>query len=130
MAATGPGLRWLFRFVVPHRRRLALVLATAVAASALSLAQPYLSKLVIDDGLIARRLDLVGWFCAAMLGAALLGAALTACNRWHYVTLSARTLFALREALLAHLQRLPPRFFAARSAGDILARVDGDVAEI
>ena len=39
-----------------------------------------------------------------MLGAALLGAALTACDRWRYVALSARTLFAYREALLAHLR--------------------------
>ena len=128
--ATEAGLRWLFRFVLPHRVRLALVLLTSAAATALSLAPPYLTRLVIDDGLNGKRLNLVGSYCALMLGAALAGAALATFNRWHYLTLSARTLFALREALLAHLQCLPPRFFAARAVGDIMARVDGDVAEI
>ena len=125
-----PGPDWLLRFVAPHRRRLALVLATAVATTALGLAPPYLTRALIDDGLIGRDTSVVVGCCALMLGAALAGTALAAFNRWHYVTVSARTLFALRETLLAHLQRLPPRFFAARPLGDLMTRVDGDLAEV
>jgi ATP-binding cassette subfamily B protein len=39
-------------------------------------------------------------------------------------------LFALRLALFRHLQRLPPTFYARWRSGDLLARLDGDVAEI
>ncbi|BBF92976.1 subtilisin-like serine protease QhpE [Blastochloris tepida] len=127
---SSPGPDWLLRFVAPHRRRLALVLATALATTALGLAPPYLTRALIDDGLLGRNTSVVVGCCALMLGAALAGTALAAFNRWHYVTVSARTLFALRETLLAHLQCLPPRFFAARPLGDLMTRVDGDLAEV
>lgn len=129
MAAPG-SLHWLFGLIRPHRGRLATVLLLSVALSGVSLAQPYLTKLIIDDGLLARRLDLVAWLCAAMLGATALAAGLGALNRWHYVTLSGQVLFALRESLFRHLQRLSPAFYARRPLGDLLARLDGDVAEL
>ncbi len=44
--ARGGDLRWLLEHVRPHRRRLVLVLALALASSALSLVQPYLTKLL------------------------------------------------------------------------------------
>jgi ATP-binding cassette subfamily B protein len=39
-------------------------------------------------------------------------------------------LFSLRSAVYAHLQRLSPAFYGRRRIGDILSRLDGDVAEI
>lgn len=121
---------WQVRLIRPHAGRLAAVLLLSLALSAVGLAQPWLTKLLIDDGLLAGRLDLVAWSCALLLAAALLSAGLGAVNRWHYVGLSGAVLFALRERLFRHLQRLPPTFYAARPAGDVLARLDGDVAEL
>ena len=46
--------RWLFGFVRPHGARLAAVLGLSIAASGLVLLQPYLTKLIIDDGLLAK----------------------------------------------------------------------------
>lgn len=124
------GFRWLFGLVGPHRGRLSLVVMLSVMVSSLALAQPYVTKLIIDDGLLAGRLDLVAWLSFALLAAGAGAAALGAVNRWHYVTLSGEVLFSLREQLFAHLQRLSPAFFAKRARGDILARLDGDVAEL
>jgi ATP-binding cassette subfamily B protein len=59
-----------------------------------------------------------------------LGALLGALNRYQHVAVSADILFALRLALFRHLQRLPPTFYARWRSGDLLARLDGDVAEI
>ncbi len=126
----GQRRRWLFGFVRPHLGRLALVFLLSLAASLLALAQPYLTKLLIDDGLLAGAFDTVVLVALAMLLAALLGAALTALNRWHYVTASSRILFALRESVYRHLQRLSPAFYARVRAGDLMARLDGDVAEV
>jgi len=126
----GSAFPWLFGFVAPHRGRLAVVLAASLITSALSLVPPSLTRLIIDDGLIGRRLDLVGAYCLALLGISALTGLLAGFNRWHYITLSGRVLMALREAVFAHLQSLSPRYFASRRQGDILARIDGDVAEI
>jgi len=113
-----------------RRWRLAVVLGLSLLASGLALAPPWLAKLLVDDGLIGRRMDLVGLYCALMLGTSLVSMAVSAGNRWHYLSLSGEILFALREQVLAHLRRLPPDFVARRGTGDILSRIDGDVAEI
>ncbi|CAA7611374.1 2-phenylethylamine uptake protein PeaH [Candidatus Terasakiella magnetica] len=130
MSPGGHGFTHLFTLVGRHRGRLALVLAVSLAASALALVQPWLTKRLIDEGLIGRRLDLVVVICAQLLGAALLSFALGAFNRWHYLTLSGAVLFSLRERVFGHILRLPPTFAARRGTGDVLSRLDGDVAEI
>jgi ATP-binding cassette subfamily B protein len=128
--ARGGDLRWLLEHVRPHRRGLALVLALALASSALSLVQPYLTKLLIDDGLLHGRVDVVARVAALIVVAAVLATALAGINQWQYVRLSARVLFALRESVYRHLQRLSPAFYARTAPGELLARLDGDVAEI
>jgi ATP-binding cassette, subfamily B, bacterial len=128
--ARGGDLRWLLEHVRPHRRRLALVLALALASSALSLVQPYLTKLLIDDGLLHGRVDVVARVALLIVVAAVLATALAGINQWQYVSLSARVLFTLRESVYRHLQRLSPAFYARTAPGEILARLDGDVAEI
>ena len=122
--------RWLYGFLRPQLGRLAVVFLLSLGASALALAQPYLTKLLIDDGLLAGDFGTLALVAAAMLAAALLGAGLTALNRWHYVTASGRVLFALRESVYRHLQRLSPAYYARVRAGDVMARLDGDVAEV
>ncbi len=126
----GRSARWLFGLVRPLWGRVVIVLAASGVASGLSLAQPWLTRFLIDDGLIARRMDLVLGYCAAILGAAVSAALVGAFNRWHYLTLSSRVLFGLREAVFAHLQSLPPTFFSRHSTGEVMARLDGDVAEV
>jgi ATP-binding cassette subfamily B protein len=128
--ARGGDLRWLLEHVRPHRRRLALVLALALASSALSLVQPYLTKLLIDDGLLHGRVDVVARVALLIVAAAVLATALAGINQWQYVSLSARVLFTLRESVYRHLQRLSPAFYARTAPGELLARLDGDVAEI
>jgi ATP-binding cassette subfamily B protein len=122
--------RWLAQFVRPHLGRLAGVFVLSLAASGVALAQPYIIKLLIDDGLVARDFGVLAWMSAILLGAALVGAALSAINRWHYVTASSRILFALRESVYRHLQTLSPAFYARMRGGDVMARLDGDLAEV
>lgn len=65
-----------------------------------------------------------------MVIAVALGTLCEAVNRWWYVRLSGRVLFALREDIYRHLQRLSPTYYARVQSGDLLARLDGDVAEV
>jgi ATP-binding cassette subfamily B protein len=123
-------LRWLFSFVRPRARRLGAVLAVALLGTGLALAQPLLTKLLIDGGILARDFEIVALACALMLLAALASALIGGANRYQHVALSADVLFALRLAVFRHLERLSPTFYARRPTGDLLARLDGDVAEI
>jgi ATP-binding cassette subfamily B protein len=123
-------LRWLYSFVRPHRLAIAGLLGLSVCASLLVLVQPWLTKLLIDDGLLARNFPKLVLMAGLMIIAGLLGTGLSGINRYLHTRLSGRILFALRDDLYRHLQTLSPSFYGQRRIGDLMSRLDGDVAEI
>ncbi|MCW8279257.1 ABC transporter ATP-binding protein [Pseudomonas sp. PCH199] len=123
-------LRWLYSFVRPHRLAIAGLLGLSVCASALVLVQPWLTKLLIDDGLLGRNFPMLVLIAGLMIVAGLLGTVLSGINRYLHTRLSGRMLFALRDDLYRHLQTLSPSFYGQRRIGDLMSRLDGDVAEI
>jgi len=129
-AALQAALRWLYGFVRPQRLAIAGLLGLSVCASLLVLVQPWLVKLLIDDGLLARNFSMLVLIAVLMIIAGLLGTALSGINRYLHTRLSGRILFALRDDLYRHLQKLSPSFYGQRRIGDLMSRLDGDVAEI
>jgi len=129
-AALQAALHWLYGFVRPQRLAIAGLLGLSVCASLLVLVQPWLVKLLIDDGLLARNFPMLVLIAVLMIIAGLLGTALSGINRYLHTRLSGRILFALRDDLYRHLQKLSPSFYGQRRIGDLMSRLDGDVAEI
>ncbi|NMG53937.1 ABC transporter ATP-binding protein [Aromatoleum aromaticum] len=122
--------RWLWKFIRPELPAFAAVLLLSLLAVAAGLGQPYLTKALIDDGILAR--DRAG---VLEIGALMVGLALTAlaigfgCRRIH-VAASARMLHRMRESLFAHVLSLSPMFFSRTRQGDLLARLEGDLGEV
>src|ERR1051325_228182 len=54
------GYRRAIRFILPYWPRLILILLAGAIATAFGLAQPYISKLLIDDALLKRDLHMLG----------------------------------------------------------------------
>jgi ATP-binding cassette subfamily B protein len=123
-------MAWLYGFVRPHRLAIAGLLALSACASLLVLVQPWITKEMIDRGLVGRDFSMLLVLALAMIGAGLIGTILGGINRYLHTRLSGHVLFALRSAVYAHLQKLPPSFYGRRRIGDLLSRLDGDVAEI
>lgn len=124
------GLRWLYSFVRPQRRAILGLMALSISASLLVLIQPWLTKMLIDDGLLAGSFPVLGMVVLGMIVATTVATLLSGINRYLHTRLSGRVLFALREDVYGHLQQLSPRFFGRRRMGDLLSRLDGDIAEI
>lgn len=127
----GGGLRrWLCSFVRPELPALAAVLLLSVVAVLAGLAQPWLTKALIDDGILARDRAAIlatgGWMVGLALSALAVG---FACRRLH-VAASARLLHRLRESLFAHVLTLSPDVFSRTRQGDLLARLEGDLGEV
>ena len=123
-------LRWLYSFLAPHRGAITLLLALSLVAVAISIAQPFLTKLIIDDGLLAKDFEaLITWSCA-MLVLGVFSLALSGVNRIRHTSLSGKILFALREDIFTHLFSIDPNYLTRQRSGDITSRIDRDVAEI
>lgn len=123
-------LKWLYSFVRPKARAMSGLLLLSLFASALVLLQPYLTKLLIDDGLIAKDYQMLLMVSGGMIGVGLLSTVLSGINRYFHTQVSGQILFALREDVYGHLQTLSPRYFTKHRQGDLMARLDGDVAQI
>ena len=123
-------MRRALGYVRPYRGRLVLVVALSLVSTALSLAQPFLSKVLVDRALIGRDLGVLAWTVAGFLALTGVSLLLNIASGLRYTRVSADILFDMRLDVFRHLQRLSPRWFVRTPIGQIASRVNSDIAEI
>jgi ATP-binding cassette subfamily B protein len=124
------GYRRALRFLAPYWGRLVFILLAGVAATSFSLIQPYISKLLIDNALLKRDFHTLLVVSGLMVLATVGSFALNIISSYQYVRVSALVLFDMRLALYRHLQMLSPRFWARNRLGDVVSRINNDIAEV
>jgi ATP-binding cassette, subfamily B, bacterial len=129
-ASTWKEYRRLKPFLAPYASRLGVILGINVLSTALGLAQPYISKLLIDNALQPRNMRALWWVAGLMFGVTVLGFLLNILSSYQYVRVSASMLFDMRLALYRHLQTLSPRFYAKWRLGDLVSRLNNDIGEV
>ncbi|MBV8903954.1 MAG: ABC transporter ATP-binding protein, partial [Acidobacteriia bacterium] len=118
------------RFLRPYAGGFALMILLSLVGSLLGLAQPYLSKYLVDNALLRRDVHALMLAAALMFGATIFGFALSYISGYGYMRLSASMLFDMRLEVYRHLHTLSPRFYARARLGDLVSRLNGDVAEV
>ncbi len=120
-------MRRLLTYLRPYRREVVLATAAILGHSALELAPPYLTRLVIDRYIPAGDVDGVLRVAAIYL-ATLLGAfALEYSQTWLLQLTGQRIMFDLRLQIYRHLQRLDLSFYDKNPVGRLMTRVTTDV---
>src|SRR5580700_8612183 len=122
--------RRLWVFIRPYWKPLSLVVLISLGATALTLFQPYVSKLLIDRALLRRDMHALLWIAGIMFVTSVLGFGFNILASYRYVKISAAMLFDIRLALFRHLQTLSPRFYARYRLGDLMSRLNNDAGEI
>ena len=122
--------RRLIPWLLPYRLQLVVALLISLLATGVGLVQPYLSKLMIDGALLHHDFGLLVRIAVLVVVVTVVGQMLNVLASYRYVALSAAMLFDIRLALLAHLQRLSPRFYARFRLGDLMSRINSDVSDV
>jgi len=122
--------RRLWVFLRPYSRQLVLVLVVSLIGTALSLVQPFISKLLIDKALLRKDFHALIWIAGLLFIATVAGFGLNILSSYRYVTVSASMLFDMRLALFRHLQELSPRFYVRYRLGDLMSRLNNDMGEV
>ena len=117
-------------YVAPYWRGLFVVMLLGLFSTAVGLAQPYISRLLIDDALLRRNLHALTYIAIAMVAVTVVGFVLNIASSYYYVRLSSACLFDMRLAVYRHLQRLSPRYFSQKKLGDIVSRINNDIGEV
>jgi ATP-binding cassette subfamily B protein len=126
----GATVRRIVAFFRPYRAKVVVVLAAIIVTSLLGLINPILLKLLIDDALPNRdwlRLNLyVGLMIVVPIVSGLIGVGQAYLNN----VVGQNVMQDLRNALYAHLQRMPLRFFTETRTGEIQSRLANDVGGV
>ncbi|HWY48817.1 MAG TPA: ABC transporter ATP-binding protein [Bryobacteraceae bacterium] len=120
----------LIEYAIPYWRRLLLVLILSLISTGLSLVIPFLSKDLFDRALLGRDFHRLLIIVALFTGITLVSFLLNVVTGLRYTRTSAEILFDMRLSLYQHLQRLSPRFYARTRLGEIVSRINNDIAEI
>jgi ATP-binding cassette subfamily B protein len=124
------GYRRTLRFASPYWKRFAFVFAAGIAATLFGLAQPYISKLLIDQALLKRDFHALVVISLMMVVATVASFALNIASSYQYIQASSGVLFSMRLELYRHLQKLSPRFWARHKMGDVVSRINNDISEV
>jgi ATP-binding cassette subfamily B protein len=130
LRATKRRMRVLWGLARPYSGRVALGVASLLAATASALAPPYLLKVAIDDGIRKGDLTLLGWIVAAFLAAGAVYFGTSYAQTYFTGWTGERMLADLRNNLFEHLQRLSLGFYERNRAGVIISRITNDVEAI
>src|SRR5712671_4059815 len=124
------GRKTLFDYAIPYWRRLLLVLVLSLFSTGLSLVLPYLSKDLIDRAFLGHDSHTLFLIVALFIGITIVSFVLNIVSGLRYTRTSAEILFDMRLSLYRHLQKLSPRFYARTRLGEIVSRINNDIAEI
>ena len=117
-------------YLKPHWASLLLLFGLNIISSAATLAQPYFTKLIIDDAWMRRDTRnlwiLAFWITFSAALSIVLGMAVTQV----YIRLSAKVLFEMRLDAYRKIQSLSPQYFARTKTGDIVSRINNDIGEL
>ena len=125
-----PHFRRALDFVRPYGWALAPVVILSLLGTGLGLVLPYLSKLLVDDALVAQDFDALLNIVGLFVGTTAASFLMNVLSGMRYTKVSADILFDMRLDLYRHLQRLSPRYYAKTPLGDVVSRINGDIGEI
>jgi len=126
----GPALGLFRTYVAPHRRQALLLAALLAASIGLQLVNPQLLRYVIDSALTGADLMFLTLAALAFIVVALMTQLFTAGAQYVGESLGWTATNALRADLTLHCLRLDLGFHKARTPGELVERIDGDVTAL
>ena len=126
-AARRSGGSWLLR---PYRLQVSTVLVAIVVTSLLGLVNPFLLKLLIDDAFPAGHFQNLNLYVGLMIIVPIVNGLIGVGQTYLNNSVGQHVMQDLRNALYAHLQRMPLRFFTETRTGEIQSRLANDVGGI
>lgn len=122
----------LWRFAKPYKGRLLAGFLLTLGSTGASMVPPYLTMPLMDNVLIPYQngkpidVDLVIFYLAGLLGAALLAWVLGWTRTYLLALVSERIGADLRTATFEHLLKLSHAYFGGKRTGDLMARIGSE----
>jgi len=126
----GQTARRITAFFGPYRGKVAVVFVAIIATSLIGLLNPYLLKLLTDEVIVGHQFENLNLYVGLMIAAPILSGLIGVGQSYLNNLIGQSVMQDLRNALYAHLQRMPLRFFTATRTGEIQSRLANDVGGV
>jgi ATP-binding cassette subfamily B protein len=120
-------VRRIAGYAWPYRRELLVFLVAAVLDAFITVAIPVLLGVVIDRGVLPKRVDVVLGVAAGVAGLAIFDGLLNFAQRWYTARVGEGLIFDLRTQVFTHVQKQPIAFFTRAQTGSLVSRLNSDV---
>ncbi|MBD3278214.1 MAG: ATP-binding cassette domain-containing protein, partial [Candidatus Aegiribacteria sp.] len=127
----GSTLKLLYRslqYLKPYWKLQLFCLFVALLLAVLSLINPWINKLLIDDVLIAGDIDGLKLICLLFLSAYILQSGLSILQAYLYAKVGGSAVLDLRRDLFNHLQSLSISYYQKKKTGGIIALFTSDIS--
>ncbi len=126
----GATIRRIAAFFGPYRAKVAVVFVAIIASSLIGLVNPLLLKVLIDDVIVGGQYDKLLPYVALMIVLPIITGLIGVGQTYLNNVIGQNVMQDLRNALYAHLQSMPLRFFTATRTGEIQSRLANDVGGV
>jgi ATP-binding cassette, subfamily B, bacterial len=123
-------LRRIVGFFEPYRLQVGVVMVSIVATSLLGVVNPILLKELIDVAIPQHDLPLLNVLVVAMIAVPIISGLIGVGQTYVNNRVGQSVMQDLRDALYAHLQAMPLRFFTETRTGEIQSRLANDVGGV
>lgn len=118
------------KFLLPYRKKQIIILSLSGIGVLLGLVNPYLSKLIVDKGILNKQLNIFIILGLLGTGVFILAGLIKAIESFLARGIRYRVHFDLNRKVFKHLQGLPLGFFDNRSTGEHIFKLNYDIERV
>ncbi len=123
-------LKWFYGFLKKYQWLMILGLFLTTVIAALSIVNPFISGIIVDDVIQAGNYDLLPWLVACLLGVTLGNGALRFLYQLAFETASQGVLYDMRGKVYRKFLEEDMAFYNKKRTGDLMSRQTGDLDAI
>ena len=123
-------LKWFYGFLKKYQWLMILGLFLTTVIAALSIVNPFISGIIVDDVIQAGNYDLLPWLVACLLGVTLGNSALRFLYQLAFETASQGVLYDMRGIVYRKFLLEDLAFYNKKRTGDLMSRQTGDMDAI
>ena len=113
--------------VKPHWKSGLIGFGLVIFSSLLAFITPLINRFLIDDVILARRLDLLIWALLLFAGLKILTTGSKLTQQYHLLNFQECVMQDLQDSLLEHVLHLPKSFFDKKEIGYLISRISSDL---
>jgi ATP-binding cassette, subfamily B, bacterial len=120
-------VRRILPYAKNYRGLLGLLLLVTALDAGITVANPLVLAMVVDRGIVPRRLGVLIALSLLIAGLALVDAAANYLQAWSAARIGQGLVLNLRAQVFSHVQQQPLAFFTRSQTGSLVSRLNGDV---